>query len=705
MTDAALATPVQSRARRILQAVALRLVVWGGLTVVVLLYCLDVRSFIQPLSVRSPAAPHGNGELPGTADWPHLRGPRYDAISPETALADSWPPDGPPVLWSREIGEGYSGIIVVGDRAYTQRQTAADQSLLCLDAHTGETVWEHRYGWPYEPRGQYPGPRATPTYSDGHIYFAAPDGLVGCLRVSDGRPLWSLNVNQQFQGSGTDFGYACTPLVEEGKVVLPVGGPKAAVVALAAADGSTVWTSGSQPASYCSALPLTYRGRRLVIAFLQNVLAALDLKTGRLLWEKNYSHGYDEHSAAPLYQEPHLMVMLPFKAGSDLYRLESLEERPAKGEVLSVKRLRHSAAMSNDVASSVLLDGFVYGFDLHAAQSSRYRASRGQFTCMEFLSGKARWTTDRVGHATVLAAEGKLYLLNETGELILARANPECYEELGRFAVFSDKRCWTAPALDHGRLYLRSPSRAVCVYVGRPEGLAEAEQQRARMVPEIPQTRVIDAKWLLGRERQHLYDAPQPGELARWYAFSLLGVLMPAMCLAAVAAGLTRMLSRRAPAAANARCSSWCVGWTVFWAVALVLGVAATPLGNRFATGFVFTWPVSLFAAHQIALVAILYSRQQPQQRIATWMSLAAVVALLGLCLAYYDLCRRLALAIAWVFLMGFLPSWPLAVLAARRLLGGRRPLAVLLWTLLAFSLYFGAASGFLLWRAASLGR
>src|SRR5438477_389145 len=96
------------------------------------------------------------------ADWPHLRGPNHDGVSAETALADAWPGDGPPRLWSRELGQGYSGFIVGGGKLYTQRQTLGGQMLLCLDPDTGETIWEHRCDWAWQPRGAYPGTYATP---------------------------------------------------------------------------------------------------------------------------------------------------------------------------------------------------------------------------------------------------------------------------------------------------------------------------------------------------------------------------------------------------------------------------------------------------------------------------------------------------------------------------------------------------------------
>src|SRR5580658_9816512 len=87
------------------------------------------------------------------ADWPHLRGPDYDGVSHETGLADSWPAAGPPKIWQRELGQGYSGFIVADGKLFTQRQSIGGQYLLCLDPATGHTVWEHRYDWAWQPKG------------------------------------------------------------------------------------------------------------------------------------------------------------------------------------------------------------------------------------------------------------------------------------------------------------------------------------------------------------------------------------------------------------------------------------------------------------------------------------------------------------------------------------------------------------------------
>src|SRR5262245_23841123 len=155
-------------------------------------------------------------------DWPHLRGPGYDAVSPEKGLVETWPDTGPPLLWAKELGQGYSGFVAVAARVYTQVQTRTGQYVLCLDAETGDERWRRRVDWRWQPAVAYPGPYATPTWHAGRVYWTSPTGLAGCLDAESGQPLWSLDVVKTFAGQGTGFGYAATPLVEDGKVILPV---------------------------------------------------------------------------------------------------------------------------------------------------------------------------------------------------------------------------------------------------------------------------------------------------------------------------------------------------------------------------------------------------------------------------------------------------------------------------------------------------
>ena len=662
-----------------------RLLVLGGLTLLALLLLGELRWVVPG---RTAAIPVGIGDedadpVDTGPGWPHLRGPYHDSTTDAEELADRWPAAGPPVLWTREIGIGYSGFTAVGRRVFTQRQTLYGQSVLCLDADRGEPVWEYRYGWPYDSAGMYPGPRATPTWHEDRVYFAAPDGLVGCLDARDGRLLWSRNVNQDFGGRGTDFGYSASPTIEDGKVILPVGGPGASVVALDVQDGSTVWASGDEPASYCCARPITFGGQRLLVLFMQNSLALLEPQAGRWLWQQRFSGGYDERAAMPLYQEPYLMVAHPFRGGADVFEIQA-------GETVTVQRVRTIAKMSNDVASSILIDGRVYGFDLREPQSKARRPSRGEFRCVDLASGEVLWSTDRVGHASVIHADGKLILFNDRGELLLARPAADGYHELARAQIFEGEICWTAPALHRGRLYLRSPTRAACVYLGAPAALAADQAAHARPAGEIQHASSFDTRWLVGGERTYPADFPTRDELVRWYFVILLGAMIPAAILAAVCRLLAGWFGRDHRALSQA----------VFWTALFVAGIALTPLGNALAEPFIFTWPLCLFVGQHAVLAAVIRSRRQTDRDAVPWIACVATLAFFATCLVYFHFCRRLDLAVGWVFLLGFLPSWPVAVPVAWRLKGSTPLFTVFGGAAIAFTAFYWAVGAYVLLAA-----
>jgi hypothetical protein len=62
------------------------------------------------------------------ADWPQFRGAGRDGISTESGILTSWPEGGPAELWRIKLGEGYSGISVVGDRVYTAYASGSEES-------------------------------------------------------------------------------------------------------------------------------------------------------------------------------------------------------------------------------------------------------------------------------------------------------------------------------------------------------------------------------------------------------------------------------------------------------------------------------------------------------------------------------------------------------------------------------------------------
>ena len=609
-------------------------------------------------NAQSPQARKSDFLPPGTYDvgWPHIRGEHFDGHSPEINLANEWPDTGPPVLWIKELGQGYSSIVVQDDRAYTQYQSLRGQFVICLNASTGETLWEHRYDWPFEATGLYPGPRSTPTIAGGKIYFATPAGSVGCLN-NLGQLIWLQELKTQFDGKGTDFGYACSPTVIDGKVVMPVGGEGASMVALDADAGDVIWKSGDSSASYTPAYPIDVNGHRQIIGYMEHDLVAFDLQTGKQLWRQKLSRGYDEHSAWPIYQTPHLWTAAPFQAGSTLSELSG-------GEKANISNVWQKPVLSNDVSSSVLVNGNLYGFDLAEAQSKAHRPSRGSFRCVDFLTGETQWSngdaTKRrsteygvnassqvIGHANVIVADGKLFLFNDLGDLILAKVDPDQYVELARTPALSGEICWTTPAIDRGRIFLRNHARAVCLYIGKPE-LNPHESSDLLFVNDIPQGRVNDLSKILGVEPEYAMDPPTWQWLHRWYLASL-GILAVAGLIAALTSLRLSSLTQ--------------IRWSFWWA-AVVLGLVTGTLASRASDDFVFTWPIVIFIAFQIAIQhSQLRRSSEPIKQVTRWRDRTIAICFLLACVSYFFVCRRLSLVTEWVYLCGFIAAGPRACL------------------------------------------
>lgn len=640
----------------------------------------------------NPFLPSGHPSF----DWSFIRGPGFDGHSPEIHLADEWPSEGPPVLWTRELGQGYSAFVAEGGRVYTQGQTLAGQYLYCLDADSGKSIWSYRYDWPYEGMGVYPGPRATPTVRDGRVFFASPSGLIGCVNAETGKLIWSRNVLEDYDGEGGDeFGYSCTPVVIDGMVILPVGGKSASLVALDVADGKEIWSEGDDPGSYAPVYPITRNGRKLVIGYLQNSLVIHDRRTGEVLIRLDLSQGYDEHSCWPIYREPYLWISGPFRSGSRLYEIpEDLTGTP------KLKQIWTSRDMSNDVDSSVLVGEELYGFDLFDVQSKTQRPSRGKFCCMNFLTGEEYWTQgtgrarrggdqddpEEIGQSELIVADGKLIVFNERGELLLLKPNSKQLEILARASVLGGELSWTPPALHRGRIYVRNHSRAVCVYVGDPD-LLDVGQQTLTLA-DVPQTSYRNlAAVVLPVEPEYMFDLPAPRWLWNWY-FAGISIL-----------ALSGLLSWGISLPFSAHHRPLIQTWG-YRTIAFVAGALGTTVISSVAQEFYFTWTVCAFIAFE-PVIEILRSRRTEVVRASSrWSERFTILFFVAVCVLYYWLCRRLSLVFEWSFLMGFAGAIPF--LMVRKRLSDHRTMRYLIkpaLTLIAFSGFYACGVLLLLWR------
>ena len=140
---------------------------------------------ISAKSTRNPAAE------PVGEDWPNFLGPHFNATSRETGLLKSWPPGGPPVLWSRQLGASYSAPVTSRGHLVLFHRLGMEEVVECVDARTGVKIWKQSYPSTYVDQfGYNNGPRSSPTIDGSRVYTFGAEGKLTSLDFETGRILW-----------------------------------------------------------------------------------------------------------------------------------------------------------------------------------------------------------------------------------------------------------------------------------------------------------------------------------------------------------------------------------------------------------------------------------------------------------------------------------------------------------------------------------
>ena len=125
-------------------------------------------------------------------EWPQFGGPHRNFTSDAKGLANAWPASGPKKLWSRDLGEGYSGIAVDGAALYTMYRRGSDEVTLAAATASGKTIWEYtenasfRSGMAMENGA---GPHATPLVTADAAYAVGILAHLVCLDKKTGHVL------------------------------------------------------------------------------------------------------------------------------------------------------------------------------------------------------------------------------------------------------------------------------------------------------------------------------------------------------------------------------------------------------------------------------------------------------------------------------------------------------------------------------------
>jgi outer membrane protein assembly factor BamB len=389
--------------------------------------------------------------LAGASDWPQFLGPTRDGVYAGGDLAESWGPSGPKSTWTIEVGEGLSSPVISGSRLVLFHRKGDRETVECLDAATGKRRWVFDYPSGYrESIGvDDNGPRATPAIAGGRVFTLGAEGMAHGLDLETGTKVWSFDAREKLGAQLGYFGIACSPLVEGTRVLFNIGGKNGAgIVALDAATGNLAWKATDDAASYSSPVAATIGGKRHAFFFTRAGLKDIDPETGavRCAFPWRARSETTVNAATPVVSGDLVFISASYGTGAALLRVKESSFEPVWSS---------DEALSNHYATSVLSGGFLYGFDGR-------QEGRPSLRCVELETGKVRWSKEQFGAGSALLANGKLLVLTETGELVLAPASPEGFAPVARAQVL-DGTVRAYAAIAGGFIYARNARKLVCL--------------------------------------------------------------------------------------------------------------------------------------------------------------------------------------------------------------------------------------------------
>jgi len=377
-------------------------------------------------------------------EWPQFAGPHRNFTSDTKGLANSWPPSGPKKLWSRDLGDGYSGIAVDGGVLYTMYRRGFDEVTLAAATATGKTIWEHtenasfRSGMAMENGS---GPHATPLVTADAVYAVGILAHLICLDKRTGRVLWSHDLWREYNGTPMDRGYSVSPIAWKDTIIMNVGGAGHAVMAFNQKDGKVVWQKQDFANSPSSPLLIKVDGQDQLVAAMGGEIIGLNPDSGDLLWKHPHPTSWNLNIALPLWSDDHILFVSSAYNGGCV----ALQLRVVNGKT-QVQELWNTNRMRVHIGNLLRIGDTLYG-------------SSGDFgpaplTALDARTGKLLWQDRAFPKATFLYADGKLIAVDEDGNLSLATVSPTGLKVLSRVELLRSN-AWTAPALAGATLYVR----------------------------------------------------------------------------------------------------------------------------------------------------------------------------------------------------------------------------------------------------------
>jgi outer membrane protein assembly factor BamB len=401
----------------------------------------------------------GPPDIHATDDWNQWAGPGRDFNVPNTGLAESWPENGPPEIWSRELGVGNSAVVVRDGLLYTiyrkldaEGKPEGNERVVALNAHDGSTAWEYEYhSIALEGQTLYnddPGPHSTPLVQGDRIFTLGFAGQFICLDRKTGDLIWKHDLVSELEAEVSYFGFTAAPLAHGGLVVIPASGEQCGLVAFDTAKGDVVWKSPPASFSYTSPFVLQYGGRDYLVHQSRDRVDGIDPQTGKQAWKYEYKKGEYANVPTPVDLGGGKLLI----SGQGISGVE-LIELSGEGDGIKTTKIWNNQKVSFWYSNAVLSGEYVYGgkdiyYSINWKTSERGLAERGY------------------EHANLVMAGDLGILLDNKGVLHLVKPTGTGLGIISKFQLFENE-AWTVPTIQGTRMYVRNRKIIVARELGK----------------------------------------------------------------------------------------------------------------------------------------------------------------------------------------------------------------------------------------------
>jgi outer membrane protein assembly factor BamB len=373
-------------------------------------------------------------------------------------LETDWNPEalagGPKILWKANVGMGHSNVSIKDNHLYTMGVTRDGNTVVCLNAETGQEIWSNS-----ESFGEL---YTTPTIDGKYVYTLSGRGILYCLKAKNGKVRWKRDLISEYDVVKPTYGFGGSPVIEGDLVILNLN---LSGIAFKKNNGEKVWISekyhpsnicpqGKNMASYATPVIFDWEGKRCALMYHCTGLYSVDVQTGQQMWYFEFM-ATGAKAADPIFFENKVFISTGY-IGARCVLMEITENE--------LKALWENESMRNEFSSCVYFDGYLYGSDGDHGGLCPFR-------CIDVKTGEVMWEKE-MKMASLIAADGKLIILEEDGTLHIAEATPSEFREISSCDVYRGEKVhrlfYTPPVLWNGRIYCRNyGGDLVCIDVSK----------------------------------------------------------------------------------------------------------------------------------------------------------------------------------------------------------------------------------------------